>query len=542
MNQEETGKPNQFQTNNKGINPYRPLLYALLLAAGVWIGYIISPTTIGKTTIFSKSYNKMDDIINYIQLKYVDTINRTQLMDKTIDKLLSNLDPHSVYIPATNVGEMNEPLEGKFEGIGIEFYIVQDTITVVSAISGGPAESVGMKAGDRIIKINDTVVAGIKIKESGVKQKLRGPKGTKVKVGVFRSGMKNMMDFEITRDKIPLYSVDAAYMLDNQTGYIRISNFSATTYDEFIERVQQFNSEGMKKLIIDLRGNPGGYLQAATAIADEIIEGEKLLVYTQGKAYEKLEYKAGKKGLYESGALCILIDQGSASASEILAGAVQDWDRGTIIGRTSFGKGLVQEQYELRDGSALRLTVARYYTPSGRSIQRPYTNGSEQYYNEIYDRYMRGEFIHEDTIPHGDSMQYKTGKGRIVLGGGGIRPDIFVPIDTVADNEYFYRIRSFIPEFVYKYSSLNGHILEGFKSPKEFNNKFEVTNELLNSFYQFASENGLKKDPVKMEQNNRKVKLNLKAFFAKQIWRMDGFYQIINQEDKVITKAIEVMK
>ncbi len=271
----------------------------------------------------------------------MDTVDRNQLVNKSIDKILSNLISHSVYIPAKEVGEANESLEGNFEGIGIEFFIVQDTITVVTAIAGGPSELAGIKAGDRIIKINDSIVAGIKIKEADVKHRLRGPKGSQVKVSVLRSGSHNLVDFQIIRDKIPLYSVDAAYMMDDNIGYIRIGSFSATTHEEFREKLNTLQEQGMKKLIIDLRGNPGGYLQAATAVADELLSGEKLIVYTKGRAYDREDYKAGKPGLFERGPLCILIDQGSASASEILSGALQDWDRDTIIGRTSFGKGLV---------------------------------------------------------------------------------------------------------------------------------------------------------------------------------------------------------
>src|ERR1043165_1424874 len=399
-------------------NPYKPFIYALILVFGVMLGFIVNSLTSGKQTVLNHNYDKVEDILNYVDQKYVDTINRTQLMDKTIEKMLSNLDPHSVYIPAQEVSEANEGLEGNFEGIGIEFYIVQDTITVVTAISGGPSEQVGIKAGDRIIKINDSIVSGIKIKDTDVKHRLRGPKGSGVKVSILRAGAKDLLKFDIKRDKIPLYSIDASYMVNGEIGYIRISQFSSTTHQEFNEKLQELQNKGMKKLIVDLRGNPGGYLQAATSIADELISGEKLLVYTNGKAYDRQDYKAGKGGLFEKGPLCVLIDQGSASASEILSGAIQDWDRGTIIGRTSFGKGLVQEQYDLPDNSAIRLTVARYYTPSGRCIQRSYDKGSEQYYNEIYERYARGEFVHEDSIISKDTTVYKTSKGRRVYGGG----------------------------------------------------------------------------------------------------------------------------
>lgn len=540
-NQEEKLPPISFRKQTAS-NPYTPFIYSLILAAGIMLGYVINSVTAGKQNIASQGYDKLEDILNYIDVKYVDTVNRETLVDKTIDKMLSNLDPHSVYIPAADVSETNESLEGNFEGIGIEFFIVQDTITVVTAIPGGPSEAVGLKAGDRIVKINDTIVAGVKIKDTQVKKKLRGPKDTRVKVSVLRSGAKNLIDFQIQRDKIPLYSIDAAYMINQETGYIRISTFSSTTHQEFSEKLSEFTHNGMKKLIIDLRGNPGGYLQAATKMADELISGKKLLVYTQGKAYERQEYFASKDGLFETGEVCVLIDQGSASASEILSGAVQDWDRGTIIGRASFGKGLVQEQYDLRDGSALRLTIARYYTPSGRCIQRSYDKGTEDYYNDIYERYMRGEFVHEDSIQGTDTAIYKTSKGRRVYGGGGIRPDIFVPVDTALENEYYFSLRSAVPEFVYKYSSQHADVLEKFKTKEDFNNNFNVSADLLNEFYTYATSSGLKRQTDKEARIQTKLQLLLKAFVAKQIWRTDGFYYIINQDDKVVKTALDKLK
>lgn len=522
---------------------YKPFIYALILSFGVMMGYMVNQFTAGKQQMLrGQSYNKLQEIVNYIERKYVDTVNTTDVTEKAIDKLLSNLDPHSVYIPAKDMADVTESLEGNFEGIGIEFFIVQDTITVVTAISGGPAEMAGMKAGDRIVMIDDTIVAGIKIKETDVKKKLRGPKGTTVKVGVLRANASTLKDIQITRNKIPLYSVDAAYMINSQTGLIRISNFSSTTYDEFVEKMNELLAKGMSSLIIDLRGNPGGFLQAATYIADELLDDNKLLVYTQGKAYDRQEYRASRKGLFEKGSLAILIDQGSASASEILAGAVQDWDRGTIVGRTSFGKGLVQEQIQLRDGSALRLTVARYYTPSGRSIQRPYNNGTENYFNEVYERYMRGEMVHEDTIKAVDTLTYKTAAGRKVFGGGGIRADVFVPIDTAAENEQFLTIRSYIQEFVYKYSSLHPEVTEQFKTMESFKNGFDVDDALLQEFYQYASQAGMKKEGSISAKTNERVKLYIKAFIAKQNWRMNGFYYIINVEDKAVRAALEAIK
>ncbi len=540
-NNEEKLPPFSYR-KQQATNPYKPFIYALILSFGIMLGFVINTITSGKQAITSHSYDKIEDILNYIDQKYVDTINRTQLMDKTIDKMLSNLDPHSVYIPAQDVSEMNEGLEGNFEGIGIEFFIVQDTITVVNAIAGGPSELVGIKAGDRIIKIDDSVVAGIKIKDTEVKHRLRGPKGTNVKVSVLRSSNNKLRDFDISRDKIPLYSVDAAYMINDEVGYIRIGQFSATTHKEFAEKVRDLQTQGLKKLVIDLRGNPGGYLQAATSIADELISGEKLLVYTNGKAYDRQDYKASKDGLFEKGPLAILIDQGSASASEILSGAVQDWDRGTIVGRTSFGKGLVQEQYDLPDNSAIRLTVARYYTPSGRCIQRSYDKGLEEYYNDIPLRIARGEFVHEDSIASTDTTVYQTSKGKRVYGGGGIRPDIFVPMDTSGDNEYFYTVRSFIPEFVYKYSSKNENLLDGYKTVSDFKKGFVITGELEKDFYAYAESAGLKRNAAREKKVEERVKLNLKAFFAKQLWRMDGYYNIANSDDAVLLKAVQSLQ
>lgn len=520
-------------------NPYTPFIYSLVLALGVMLGFVINSVTIGKQPLLQRSYNKLEDVLNYVEMKYVDTIDRKELSDKAIDQLLSNLDPHSVYIPATDVGEVNESLEGNFEGIGIEFSVVEDTITVVTVIPGGPSEMVGMKSGDRIVMIGDTVVAGVKIKDTDVKKKLRGPKGTTVKVTVLRAGRDKPLEFDIQRDKIPLYSVDAAYMINDVTGYIKISNFSSTTHSEFAGKIQALEKQGMKKLMIDLRGNPGGYLQAATQIADELLGGEKLIVYTKGKAYDRQDYNAGKPGLFEAGDVTVLVDQYSASASEILAGAIQDWDRGTIVGRTSFGKGLVQEQYMLRDGSVIRLTVARYYTPSGRCIQRPYTDGKEEYENDLYERYLRGEYFHEDTSATADTTVYKTAKGRIVFGGGGIRPDVFVPLDSSADNDYVYALRTYVPDFIYKYTSQHPGLLDSYKDVKQFRKEFVVTPDMLSAYYTHALAAGLKQDKAKDAKAEPKLKMFLEAFMAKQQWRLEGYYYIVNENDNVVKKALE---
>jgi carboxyl-terminal processing protease len=545
-NQQEMYSYKQSKESKEAKNPLQPFIFALVLVFGVVIGMMVSSISFDKNKPFvNRNYDKLQDILTYIDVKYVDTVSKDKLTDDAINEMLAKLDPHSIYIPKSELGEVTEQMEGKFEGVGIEFFIVQDTITVVSAVSGGPSEEVGIKAGDRIVKINDTLVAGNGIKNDDVLKKLRGPKGTEVKVGILRAGVKKVMDFTIVRDKIPLYSIDASYMIDGQTGYIKINRFSATTYDEFVEKMENLRAQGMKKLVLDLRQNPGGYLDAATRIADEFLGGQKLLVYTQGKAYARQDYMSSRPGLFEKGDLTLLIDQGSASASEILAGAVQDYDRGTVIGRTSFGKGLVQEQYELRDGSALRLTIARYYTPSGRSIQRPYGKGSEAYYEEVYDRYAKGEFMHEDSVMN-DSLVYKTAKGRKVYGGGGIRPDIFVPLDTVLNNEKMYRIKSFVPEFVYKYTSEHPEVLSKYKTVQEFKKGFDVDAALYNEFMEYVKKSinidgqsplALTLSPVQVESTRH----YLEAFIAKQNWRMDGFYYILNDEDVVVKEALKRM-
>jgi carboxyl-terminal processing protease len=523
-------------------SPYMPLLYTMLIAFGILLGMTLAHITSDKKGPLSYGkYNKLEDVMSFIKLKYVDTVNTDQLTETAIEKMLASLDPHSVYIPKKDLEQTNESLDGNFEGIGVEFYIVQDTITVVSAISGGPSELVGIHAGDKIIKIEDTIVAGKKIKNEDVVHKLRGVGGTKVHVSILRSGSPELKKFTIIRDKIPLYSIDAGYMIDATTGYIKINRFSATTHKEFKHKLKELKDQGLKSLIIDLRDNPGGYLDAATQIADELLDDNKLIVFTKGKSVSKVEYKANIPGEFENGKLCILINQGSASAAEILSGAVQDWDRGTIIGRTSFGKGLVQEQYELPDGSALRLTVARYYTPSGRCIQRSYDKGSEAYYNEVYDRLSKGEFMHEDSSMIRDTTVYRTSKGRIVYGGGGIRPDVFVPLDTTEDYDYLYKVRIFIREFVYKQYSAQPDMLNGYKSLADFGTHYTVPATMSAAFKDMLKDDKFVIDEKRYAKVENKINQEIKAYLAEQKWRTDGFYYILNEDDKVVGKALQVI-
>ncbi|OFY73322.1 MAG: peptidase S41, partial [Bacteroidetes bacterium RIFOXYA12_FULL_33_9] len=377
---------------------------------------------------FNNSVFKLSKVLNLISTFYVDTVNQDQLTEEAIIGMLKFLDPHSIYISKEEVEEMNEPLEGNFEGVGVQFNILNDTIVVVSPIPGGPSEKVGIQAGDRFVTINGENVAGIGIRNNDVVEKLRGAKGTTVNVGMKRKGTKEILDFTITRDKIPIYSLDASYMINKEVGYIKLNRFAATTMEEYYKAVENLKANGAKHLIIDLQDNSGGYLNTSIDLADEFLKDQKLIVYTEGVKSPKHEYKATGRGNFEEGKVIVLVNEGSASASEILSGALQDWDRGVVIGRRTFGKGLVQRPFNLPDGAMIRLTIARYYTPTGRLIQKSYEGGFNDYSRDLINRYNSGEFLSEDSIHFPDSLKYKTlQNSRNVYGGGGIMPDIFIP-------------------------------------------------------------------------------------------------------------------
>lgn len=509
---------------------------------GVVIGYIVSVNNIGKQSILKQTeYDKIQNILDFAQIYYVDSVDREALVEETIEKLLSNLDPHSYYISAKDLKAVNEDLQGNFEGIGVEFSIISDTILIVTPIAGGPSEELGILAGDKIIAIDDSTVAGVGVKNQDVMAMLKGPKGTKVDVKVLRSGNQKI-DFTIKRDKIPIYSVDAHFMVDDEIGFLRFNRFSATTYDEFLRSVKNLQEQGMQKLILDLRQNPGGYLGAAVQIADEFLDGKKIVVYTEGRNTKKMNYYAERPGYFEQGDLVILIDQNSASSSEIVAGAVQDWDRGLIIGRRTFGKGLVQEQFTLKDASALRLTIARYYTPSGRSIQKPYS-GSDDYYEEVYTRYDNGELLDGENIELEDSTIYYTQiEKREVYGGGGIFPDIFVPLDTALFNIYVNRLRSYVPEFIYSYYSAENEQFKQYESAADFNKRYYINDVLFNQFISFCEEKGWEGDKALLPNYNETIKNVLKAFIAKQLFKNDGYFMVMNQRDPVVLEAIEQLK
>lgn len=531
----------------KNKNVYLPILLSVVLVIGLWLGYFLSTQTnsiSGINYTQKKSTNdKINNLIDYIEYQYVDTINKKDLVEKTIASLLQNLDPHSSYIPASDFSAVNEPLEGNFDGIGVEFNIINDTIRVITPIQGGPSEKIGIKAGDKIIKVENKLVAGVKITNKEVFTSLRGKKGSSVNVSLLRNGIKELLQFKITRDAIPLYSVDAHYMIDNTIGYIKISKFSATTYQEYLDAFNALSKQGMKKLIIDVRGNPGGYLNAAVELCDEFLSKGLHIVYTQGKANPKKMYKATEHGSFENNPLVILIDEGSASASEILAGAIQDNDRGTIIGRRSFGKGLVQDQLPLSDGSAIRLTIARYYTPTGRCIQKPYEN-IEEYNNEEYERYMHGELLSADSIKLDKTKKYITTGGKTVYGGGGIMPDVFVPLDTAKTNSFVNKAFYIgaLNTFAFEYADKNREKLLAYKTAKAFINSFEITETLLTEFYTYCENMDLKAEAKQKSKINVALKPYLKAMIGRNVFDKDAYYPIINQNDNSIKTAIEFLE
>ncbi|MDD5571715.1 MAG: S41 family peptidase [Bacteroidales bacterium] len=477
---------------------------------------------------------------------YVDSVNKNKLTEIAVADLLQNLDPHSYYIPASELKKTNEMLTGSFEGIGIEFNIQKDTVIVISTIAGGPSESVGVKPGDRIIKINNVNAAGIKITNKEVFGKLRGKKGTKVTISVLRNGYGKLFDFTIVRDKIPERSVDIAFMLDRQTGYIKLSKFSATTYKEMETSIEKLNDKNLKKLILDLRGNGGGYLDIAVKIADEFLEEGKLIVYTEGRNRPRTDYYATDNGELEKTKIIVLIDEWSASASEILAGAVQDNDRGLVIGRRSFGKGLVQEQMELPDGSALRLTIARYHTPTGRCIQKPYGLSTSDYYNEFFKQFSEDEDSSGVTkkVTHPDSLKYKTHGGKIVYGGGGITPDIIVKNDTGKSVKYFFDVanKGLINQFAFDYADRNRKELNKKYSSASFNSNFIVTNEMYENFTEFALKKGIKKNADDSQISQMMIKTYLKGFIGRIIFNNESFYPVILKVDKIFLKAVEEIK
>ncbi len=530
-------------------NVYMPVVYSLILILGMQLGFKLYENLKGKprmSVVKGGQLSELQEVLSLIDSRYVDTINSQSFIQRLIEQALQDLDPHSTYIAADNMQEVTESLEGNFVGIGIEFSIVEDTIVVVTPVIGGPSDKLGILSGDKIVAINDTNVAGIGITNKAVIEKLRGELNSTVDVRIARFGEQKLLDYTISRKDIPLVSVDAAFMLDKEVGYIKVNRFSANTYNEFMDHLLALQEKGMGKLIIDLRQNPGGYLHTAVAIADELIDGDKLLVYTEGRTYPRKEYRATARrtGKFESGEVVILIDEGSASASEILAGAVQDWDRGTVIGRRTYGKGLVQEQYDLSSGSGLRLTIARYYTPTGRSIQKPYSNGYRSYEEEVSTRFEEGELTGSDTLsvnPHRtDTIAYTTlVEGRTVYGGGGISPDIFVPLDTAGLDPFTLSVRRIIPEFTYNYYSNHTAEFTKYTDLREFKSNYQIDPSLFQQFKGFVKNKLGFVDEKQMSRNDTEIRNYIKSYIAKQKWNYEGFYFVSQDIDKTLQKAHE---
>lgn len=490
----------------------------------------------------NKYSDKMQYVLKYIQTDYVDTINKEELEDKALTSLLEQLDPHSAYVPAEDAKSMTEMLDGNFDGIGIEFNIQNDTIYIVSAIVGGPSEALGIQSGGRIVSVDGKNVAGNGMTNEKVMKSLRGPKGTTVNIGIIERGQKKAKEYPIKRAAIPIFSLDAAYMVSSQVGYVKISRFSATTFNEFSKAMNKLAGEGMKQLILDLRDNPGGYLEQAVEMADDFLSDDQMIVYTEGKNRSKREYKATSKGIFEKGELVVLIDEGSASASEIIAGAVQDNDRGYIVGRRSFGKGLVQEEMRFDDGSAMRLTTARYYTPTGRSIQKSYSNGKEDYYHELDERIKKGELINADSTKFDATQKFTTPEGRTVYGGGGIMPDFFVALDTTQTNEFYleaYR-KGLLTAFAFqKVDAERKGLKTKYTTYRQFLQNYSAA-ALLSEFDTF-----IKSKEVKVKDNGKnKIRMStqLKALMARNLYGNDAYYYISNTDDETMLKAISVLQ
>jgi len=528
-----------------------------LLLASVVLFSVISGLLLGNllarradlsklTDVFSRHgmHNKVDELLSIINNQYVDTVNVKEMTEELMTDLVSKLDPHSVYIPASDLENVNSELEGSFSGIGVQFNIQNDTVMIVAVVSGGPSEKVGLLAGDRIVQVNDTAFVGKKITNEKVMKKLRGQAKTKVKLGIKRHGTKEILHYSIMRGEIPVNSVDIAYMIEPQVGYIKVSKFAATTYSEFLDAIAKLRSKGAKKYIIDLRENSGGFMDQAINMVNEFLPEGRMIVYSVGKSYPRSEAKSDGKGSCINAPLVVLIDEFSASASEIFSGAIQDNDRGMIVGRRSFGKGLVQQQLDLSDGSAVRLTVARYYTPSGRSIQKPYVKGkAEAYEMDILNRFKHGEFDTKDSIHIADSLKYKTVSGRTVYGGGGIMPDFFVPRDTTEFTPYLNKVINYgyLYQFAFQYVDRNRDKLKGIKTWQQMSVYLE-SQHILNDFVAFATTKGVPANAKQINISKKLLESQLEAYITRNILGDSGFYPLLYKDDSTVRKALEIIK
>lgn len=518
-----------------------PIIIALAIAGGIWIGATFAEPKTDRNDLKAAIY-KLQEIITYINRDYVDSVNTNELVEFGIEKMLEKLDPHSSYIPAKDAALAKSQLEGNFDGIGVEFGIIRDTIYVVAPLTGGPSEKLGIQSGDQIIKVDGKTVAGTGITNNDVFTLLRGPSGSVVEVDIRRKSQKEFLKFDIVRDKIPQYSINASYMINNEIGYIKVTRFAATTYDEFKKAVTELKSQGMKKLVLDLQSNPGGYMGAAINIADEILGSNAVIVSQEGKTsrFNQKAY-AVKQGIFEDGSVVVLINEGSASASEIVAGAIQDNDRGLIVGRRSFGKGLVQMPIDLSDGAELRLTIARYYTPSGRSIQKPYGDKEDDYNLDWIKRFEHGEFFSADSVKFNDSLRYETTSGRAVYGGGGIMPDYFVPLDTTMSSAYVNRLfnSDSAREFILDYLDKNKKKFDGM-SFEDYYNKYQVSDEMLKGLIKVGERNKVKFDEKDFNKSKEYLKILVKANMSRTIFDDNAYYKVINDINEIYLQAIKL--
>ena len=525
--------------NSKPVIFY-PLVLAFVLIAGIFIGVKLSHTAITQRLLIYPRVEKVNNVLNLIEDSYVDSVSRDKLEEVAIESILDHLDPHSVYIPANKVQALNESLEGNFDGIGVQFNVFDDTLVVITLVPKGPSEKSGIKPGDRIVMVNDSVVAGVHKNSDDIVNMLRGKKGTSVKVTVKRNGNPEPLSFSIVRDIIPLNSIDAEYMVEPGVGYIRLNKFAKSSADEFIAAARQLHAQGAKKMIVDLRGNGGGLLDVAIKIADQFLNANHLIVYTEGRARPRINSYSTKGGECLNDSVIVLMDEYSASASEILAGAIQDNDRGLVVGRRSFGKGLVQEQSSLPGGSAIRLTIARYYTPTGRCIQKSYTHGVESYYEELRDRYKNGELEQKDSIKFNDSLKFVTPGGHVVYGGGGIMPDVFVPLDTTDNSAYYNKVRQkgLLYRFAFSYSDHNRKDLSLAPSYTELF-KYLEKQDLLKKFVAYTTKQSIKPTPDELKKSGKSITNLLDAYIVRNFYD-EGFYPVLNMNDNTISAALDV--
>lgn len=531
--------------STKNSSRFTPIIIAISVVAGILIGTFYARHFTGnRLGIINGSSNKLNALLHIVDDQYVDTVNMTDLVEKAMPQILAELDPHSTYIPAQNLEEVNSELEGKFSGIGIQFTIQNDTIHVNAVIPGGPSEKVGLMAGDRIVTVDDSLFVGKIVTNERAMRTLKGPKGSQVKLGVKRMGEKNLLSFDITRGDIPQNTVEASYMLNDDIGYIKVSKFGRTSHVELLSSLAELNNQKCKGLIIDLRDNTGGYMEAAIRMVNEFLPEGKLIVYTQGRKYPRAEEFANGTGSCQKMPLVVLINEGSASASEIFTGAIQDNDRGTIVGRRSFGKGLVQQPIDFTDGSAIRLTIARYYTPSGRSIQRPYQSGKDRNYElDIYNRYEHGEFFSRDSIKQNENELYHTSLGRSVYGGGGIMPDIFVPQDTIGYTSYIATVagRGLTVQFTFQYTDNNRKKLSEFETEEELLNYLRRQG-LVEQFVRFAESKGVKRRNILIQKSYKLLEKNIYGSIIYNMLGLEAHIKYFNKTDATVLKGMEILE